>query len=154
MSCLQTVWTFWNLVVLDCSKSPVPLPLLLFVLFCLSCLFVYLVFYIPATMFPYLQFGLNVGLVGVTYCAITLAYAVGTILTGPITDRLVRYRRSGNFHVKNNSRENFRVVKFSRFRSICENFFNGWRLQYGRALGEFLAFSLLPGTRKVRDRSL
>ena len=94
----------------------------LFVLFCLSCLFVYLVFYIPATMFPYLQFGLNVGLVGVTYCAITLTYAVGTILTGPITDRLVRYCRSGTFHVKNNSRENF---KFSRFRSIREKFFNG-----------------------------
>ena len=54
------------------------------------CLFLFLVFYIPATMFSYLQFGLNVGLVGVTYCAITLTYAVGTIITGPITDRLVR----------------------------------------------------------------
>ena len=32
------------------------------------------------------------------------------------------YRKSGNFHIKNNSRENFRVVKFSRFRSICEIF--------------------------------
>jgi len=30
------------------------------------------------------------------------------------------YRRSGNFRVKNNSRENFRVDKFSRFRSIRE----------------------------------
>ena len=75
-------------------------------LFCLSYLFVYLDV-LPATMFSYLQFGLNVGLVGVTYSAITLTYAVGTILTGPITDRLVRYRRSGNFHVKNNSHEKF-----------------------------------------------
>ena len=28
------------------------------------------------------------------------------------------------------------------------------RLQYGRAPGEFLAFSLLPGIRKARDRWL
>ena len=73
-------------------------------------LFVFVLVYLgvlPAIMFSYLQFGLNVGLVGVTYSAITLTYAVGTILTGPITDRLVRYRRSGNFHVKNNSHEKF-----------------------------------------------
>ena len=30
-------------------------------------------------------------------------------------------------------------------RSIRENFFNGWQLQYGRAPGAFLTFSLLPG---------
>ena len=105
-SCLQTVWTFWSLPVLDSSKSPRPKVLFVFPLlfcffwfvvvfcfwfFCLFvCLFLFLVFYIPATMFSYLQFGLNVGLVGVTYCAITLTYAVGTIITGPITDRLVR----------------------------------------------------------------
>ena len=50
--------------------------------------------------------------------------------------------------------KNFRVVKFSRFRSIREFFFNGWLLQYGRVLREFLAFSLLPGIRRARDRSL
>ena len=33
-----------------------------------------------------------------------------------------RYRRSGNFYVKNNSREKFCVVKFLRFRSIREIF--------------------------------
>ena len=75
----------------------------LFVFVCLPYLFGVL----PTTMFSCLQFGLNVGLVGVTYSAITLTYAVGTILTGPITDRLVRYCRSGNFHVKNNLREKF-----------------------------------------------
>ena len=48
------------------------------------------------------------------------------------------YRRSGNFRVKNNS----------------QNFFNGRRLQYGRASGEFLAFSLLPGIRRARDHWL
>ena len=50
--------------------------------------------------------------------------------------------------------KNFRVDKSSRFRSIREFFFNGWLLQYGRALGEFLVFSLLPGIRRARDRSL
>ena len=33
-----------------------------------------------------------------------------------------RYRRSGNFYVKNNSRKKFCVVKFLRFRSIREIF--------------------------------
>ena len=47
--------------------------------------------------------------------------------------------------------KNFRVIKFSRFRSIREIFFNGRRLQYGRVPGEFLAFSLLPGIRRARD---
>ena len=32
------------------------------------------------------------------------------------------HHRSWNFHVKNKLRENFRVVKFSRFRSIREIF--------------------------------
>ena len=64
-----------------------------FVVVFVVCLFVFLFVYLgflPATMFSHLQFHLNVGLVGVTYSAITLTYAVGTILTGPITDRLVR----------------------------------------------------------------
>jgi len=44
-SCLQTVWTFWSLAVLDSSKSPVPkvlfvLPLLSLVCCCFCCLFV------------------------------------------------------------------------------------------------------------------
>jgi len=58
------------------------------------------------------------------------------------------YCRSGNFHVKNNLRENFRVVKFSRFRSICEIFLavdyynmdehleSSWRLVYYQVSGE------------------
>ena len=49
--------------------------------------------------------------------------------------------------------KNFRVVKFSQFHLI-RKFFNGWRLQYGRALGELLAFNLLPSIRRARDRSL
>ena len=32
------------------------------------------------------------------------------------------YRRSVNFHVKNNLRENFCGVKFSRFHSLCAIF--------------------------------
>ena len=59
-----------------------------------------------------------------------------------------KYRRSGNFHVKNNSRENFRVVKFSRSRSIHEIFLtvddcnmderleSSWRLVYYQVSGE------------------
>ena len=58
------------------------------------------------------------------------------------------YRRSGNFHVKNNSRENFRVVKFLRSRSIREIFLtvdncnidkrleSSWRLVYYQVSGE------------------
>ena len=34
----------------------------------------------------------------------------------------VTYCRLGNFHIKNDSCENFRVVKFSRFRSIPKIF--------------------------------
>ena len=58
-----------------------------------------------------------------------------------------KYHRSGNFHVKNNLHNC--GVKFSQFHSI-RNLFNSWQLQYGWAPGEFLAFSLLPGIRRVR----
>ena len=59
-----------------------------------------------------------------------------------------KYRRSGNFRVKNNSREIFRVDKFSRFRSIREIFLtvddcnmderleSSWRLVYYQVSGE------------------
>ena len=42
------------------------------------------------------------------------------------------------------------------FRGLIQSvkFFNGSRLQYGRALEEFLVFNLLPGIRRARDRSL
>jgi len=42
------------------------------------------------------------------------------------------------------------------FRSFVQSakFFNGRQFQYGRAPGEFLAFSLLPGIRRARDRWL
>ena len=58
------------------------------------------------------------------------------------------YLRSGNFHVKNNLREKFRVVKFSRSRSIREIFLtvddcnmdkrleSSWRLVYYQVSGE------------------
>ena len=48
----------------------------------------------------------------------------------------------------------FRVIKFLQFRLIRKIFFNGRRLQYGRVPEEFLAFSLLPGIRRARDRWL
>ena len=60
------------------------------------------------------------------------------------------YRRSGNFRVKNFRVKNFRV----KFSFDPRNFLNGWLLQYGRPLREFLAFSLLPGIRRARNRSL
>jgi len=37
-----------------------------------------------------LQFNLRLSIIGVVYLASTTAYAVGTIIVGPITDRLVR----------------------------------------------------------------
>ena len=36
-----------------------------------------------------LQFNLSLGIIGVVYLASTIAYAVGTVIVGPITDRLV-----------------------------------------------------------------
>ena len=68
------------------------------------------------------------------------------------------YRRSGNFHVKNNLCENFRGVKFSRFRSIREFFLtvdycnmdeyleSSWRLVYYQVSGE-------PGITRCSRRS-
>ena len=50
--------------------------------------------------------------------------------------------------------KNFVLFKFSWFRLICDIFFNSWWLQYGRAPGEFLVFSLLPGIRRARDHWL
>ena len=37
-----------------------------------------------------LQFNLSLGIIGVVYLAPTIAYGVGTVIIGPITDRLVR----------------------------------------------------------------
>ena len=50
--------------------------------------------------------------------------------------------------------KNFRVIKIFAVSFDPRNFYNGRRLQYGRAPGEFLAFSLLPGIRRARDRWL
>ena len=36
-----------------------------------------------------LQFNLSVGIIGVAYLASTISYAVGTVIVGPITDKLV-----------------------------------------------------------------
>ena len=60
----------------------------------------------------------------------------------------LNYRRSGNFCVKNNSSENFRAIKFSRFCSIreilltvddCsmdERLESSWHLVYYQVSGE------------------
>ena len=60
----------------------------------------------------------------------------------------VQYRRSGNFRVKNNSCEKFRVIKFSRFhlfreifltvddRNMNERLESSWRLVYYQVSGE------------------
>ena len=69
-----------------------------------------------------------------------------------VMNKYTKYHRSGNFYVKIICVKNFRVVKFSRFRLIRKIFLTVD--DYNMALGELLAFSLLPGIRRLRDRSL
>jgi len=61
------------------------------------------------------------------------------------------YRRSWNFHFKNNSRKKISCCSIFVVSFNLRNFFNGWRLQYGRVHGEFLPFSLLQDIRRARD---
>ena len=44
----------------------------------------------PPRLFYILQFHLSVGIIGVTYLATQLAYIVGIVSAGQLTDRLVR----------------------------------------------------------------
>ena len=36
-----------------------------------------------------LQFNLSMGIIGAAYLSLTITYAVGTVIVGPITDKLV-----------------------------------------------------------------
>ena len=55
------------------------------------------------------------------------------------------YCRSGNFHVKNNSHKEFLRYLIFAVSFDLRIFFHGWRLQYGRVPGAFLAYYQVLG---------